>query len=97
MDIGTKIIIWPPIFVVRSCTVFALGVWTDIILDVFASDVTGTTNAAAVRAAPSMIVTNCFFIYSSCLLRGLQVYRSHGFIAREIPDMVVATMEVSVK
>jgi len=30
MDIGTKIIIWPPIFMVRSCTVFPLGVWTDI-------------------------------------------------------------------
>jgi hypothetical protein len=33
MDIGTNIIIWPPIFIVRSWTVFPLGVWTDIIFD----------------------------------------------------------------
>jgi hypothetical protein len=36
MSIRTKIIIWPWTFMVRSCTVFPLGVCTDIIFDVFA-------------------------------------------------------------
>jgi hypothetical protein len=94
MSIGTKTIVCPWIFIVRNCTVFPLGVWADI---TFASDGIGASNAAVVRAAPSMIVTNCFFIFSSCLFRGLQVHRSHEFIAREIPDIVVSTMEVSVK
>jgi hypothetical protein len=48
MSIGTNIIIWPWIFIVRSSTVFPLGVWTDIICDVFASAVMGASNAAAV-------------------------------------------------
>jgi len=48
MSIGTNIIIWPWIFIVRNSTVFPLGVWTDIICDVFASAVMGASNAAAV-------------------------------------------------
>jgi hypothetical protein len=48
MSIGTNIIIWPWIFIVRSSTVFPLGVWTDIICDVFACAVMGASNAAAV-------------------------------------------------
>jgi hypothetical protein len=48
MSIGTNIIIWPWIFIVRSSTVFPLGVWTDIICDVFASTVMGASDAAAV-------------------------------------------------
>jgi len=48
MSIGTNIIIWPWIFIVRNSTVFPLGVWTDIICDVFASAVMAASNAAAV-------------------------------------------------
>jgi hypothetical protein len=47
MSIGTKIIIWPWTFIVRSSTVFPLGVWTDIMCDAFASAVIGASNAAA--------------------------------------------------
>jgi hypothetical protein len=61
MDIGTKIIIWPPIFMVRSCTVFPLGVWTDIICDVFASDEIGASNAAAVSRESKSLTIRIFF------------------------------------
>jgi hypothetical protein len=39
---------WPWIFMVRSSTVFPLGVWTDIIFDALASAVIGASNAPAV-------------------------------------------------
>jgi hypothetical protein len=61
MDIGTKIIIWPPIFMVRSCTVFPLRVWTDIIFKVFASAVIGGSNADAVsKESESLMRTRIF-------------------------------------
>lgn len=64
MDIGSKIIIWPPIFMVRSCTVFPLGVWTDItdVFDVFASDVIGASNAAAVSNESESLRTRIFYL-----------------------------------
>jgi hypothetical protein len=63
MDIGTKIIIWPPTFMVRSCTVLPLGVRTDIIFDVLASDVIGPT-IVPTDAKSKLIAAalRCFFI-----------------------------------
>ena len=61
MSIGTNIIIWPWIFMVRSSTVFPLGVWTDIIFD-FASAVIGASNAAAVSKQSESLRTRIFYL-----------------------------------
>jgi hypothetical protein len=49
VSIGTNIIVWPWTFMVCSCTVFPLGVLTDIMCEVFASAAIGASNAAARR------------------------------------------------
>jgi hypothetical protein len=74
MDIGTKIIIWPPIFMVRSCTVFPLGVWTDIIFgfDVFASEVIGASRAAAVSKESESLRTRIFTSLVTFLITRMQ-------------------------
>jgi hypothetical protein len=64
MDIGTKIIISPPTFMVRSCTVFPWVVWIDTILGVvLASEVIGVSVASTDAKSNTMAaVLRCFLI-----------------------------------
>ena len=78
MSIGTKIIICPWTFMVRSCTVFPLGVWTDIIFDVFAFAVIGARNAATIsKESESLRNRICTSLVASPTTRGNAPFAIH--------------------